>query len=163
MASIKLKVDFDGLLEAVQAAGGDIDKAAKHAADECASVMHDDLVSECNASGVPASVSGAIEHSVNVTSGGNRFEIEAGWKMGAYNPDNPSAGYKAVFLNYGTPRRTTKKDRVRHAFGGEFVTLGKNRGAIAARGFINRAKKSAGKKVKKVQKEALQKMLKELT
>ena len=163
MASIKLSVDFDRLLEKIKDAGGDIDSAAKRVADQCAQTMHDELASECSASGVPSSVSDAITHDVTATAGGNVYEVRAGWKMGAYDPKNPSAGYKAVFLNYGTARRMTKKDRVHHAFGGEFVTLGKDRGAIAARGFIARAKKGAGKKLKRIQKEALQKMLKELT
>ena len=163
MASIKLNVDFNGLLEKIKDAGGNIENAARRAASECAEAAHDELVSECNASGVPASVSGEIEHGVTVTAGGNVYEIKAGWKMGDYNPKNPSAGFKAVFLNYGTARRSTKEDRVIHDFGGEFVTLGKNRGAIAARGFIARAKKGTSKKVKKIQKEALKKMLKELT
>lgn len=162
MASIKLKLDFDGLLEAVKAAGGDVDRAALRAANECAKVAHDELVSECNASGVPSSVSREITHGVNVTGGGNVYEVEAGWKKGDYNPKNPSAAYKAVFLNYGTARRAVTK-RVKYPLNGEFVTLGTDRGAVTARGFIARAKKSAGKRVKKVQKEALQEMLKELT
>ena len=162
MASIKMKLEFDGLLEAIKAAGGNVERAALNAANECAKVVHDELASECSASGVPSSVSSEITHGVNVTGGGNVYEIEAGWKKGSYDPQNPSAAYKAIFLNYGTARRSVKK-RVHHDFNGNFVTLGPDRGAVAARGFIQRAKKSAGKKVKKVQKEALEKMLKELT
>lgn len=161
MASIKLKLDFDGLLEAIKAAGGDVDKAAMQAAKECAETMHSELVSECNASGVPSSVSSKIEHGVNVTGGGNVYEVRAGWKMGDYNPENPSAAYKAVFLNYGTARRVARK-KSHVPYGGDWATTA-NRGQIVGRGFIQRAKKSAGKKVKKVQKEALEKMLKELT
>ena len=162
MASIKLNVDFEKMLEKIKAANGDIDKTVKRVADECAKVMHDELASECSASGVPSSVSGEIKHEVNVTAGGNVYEVKAGWKMGEYNPQNPSAGYKAVFLNYGTARRSTKKPRMHQSLGGEWVTLGTDRGSIAARGFIARAKKNAGKRIKKVQKEALQKMLEEL-
>ena len=162
MASIKLKLDFDGMLEAIKDAGGDVDRAAAQAAKECAQTMHDELVSECNASGVPSSVSGEIEHNVTATSGGNRYEIEAGWKMGAYDPSNPSAGYKAVFLNYGTPKGPRKAKKKTHVpYGGAWVTTA-NRGQIVGRGFIDRAKKGAKKKIKKVQKEALQKMLEEL-
>ena len=162
-SSIKLKLDFEGMLEAIKDAGGDIDRAAKQAAEQCAQTMHDELVSECNTSGVPASVSNEIVHGVNVTGGGNVYEVEAGWKMGEYNPENPSAGYEAVFLNYGTARRKVKKPRVHQTINGKWVTLGTDRGAIKARGFIARAKKSASKKVKKVQNEALKKMLEELT
>lgn len=162
MAKVSLELDFNGMLEAIKAAGGNVENAARQAAEECAETVRAELVSECNSSGVPSSVSREIKHSVNVTSGGNRYEVEAGWKMGDYNPRNPSAGYKAVFLNYGTARRTTR-ERVQRNLGGEWVTLGTDRGAITARGFIGRAKKSAKSKVKKVQKEALQKMLEEMT
>ena len=162
-ASLKLTVDFKKLLEDIKDAGGDVELAAMKTAVKCAEAMHEELVSECNASGVPSNVSGEIQHNVNATSGGNVYEIEAGWKMGDYNPKNPSAGYKAVFLNYGTARRTTKARVVHQNIGGNWVTLGTDRGAITARGFIGRAKKSAGKRVKKIQKEALQEMLKELT
>lgn len=164
MASIKLKVDFSELLEDIKDAGGDVDKAAKQLADECAKTMHNELVSECNASGVPASVSGEVQHNVTSTAGGNTYLIEAGWKMGDYNPKNPSAGYKAVFLNYGTPRRAVKgSKRVHRNVNGAWVTLKQDRGAVTARGFIDRAKKSARKKIKKTQTEALKQMLKELT
>ena len=161
MASIKLKLDFDGLLEAVKAAGGDVDRAAMRAANECAAAVHSELVSECNASGVPSSVSSEITHGVNVTGGGNMYEVEVGWKKGEYNPQSPSAAYKAIFLNYGTARRAARK-KTHVPYGGGWATTA-NRGQIVGRGFIQRAKKSAGKRVKKVQKEALQEMLKELT
>lgn len=147
------------MLEAIKAAGGDVDKAAMQAAKECASAVHGELVSECNASGVPSSISSEITHDVNVS--GNMYEVKVGWKKGDYNPENPSAAYKAVFLNYGTARRTVQK-KSHVPYGGDWATTA-NRGQIVGRGFIQRAKKSAGKKVKKVQKEALEKMLKELT
>lgn len=162
-AKLSLKIDFDGMLEAIKDAGGDMNKAAMKAAEECAKVAHDELEAECRASGVPTSVSGAIEHGVNVTGGGNRYEIEAGWKKGDYDPKNPSAAYKAIFLNYGTPkgpRQVKKKSHVPYK-GGWVTTL--NRGQIVGRGFIDRAQDSMKKKVKRVQKEALQEMLKELT
>lgn len=162
MAKIKMTLDFTKLLEEIKDAGGDIEKAAKRVADECADVMAKELKTECDASGVPSSVSGEIRHGVTATSGGNVYEVEAGWKMGEYNPKDPSAGYKAVFLNYGTARRKTK-ERERREVGGEWVTLGTDRGAVEPRGFISRAKDSAGKKIKKVQRDALKEMLKELT
>ena len=160
-AKISLKIDFDGMLEAIKKAGGDVYRAAMRAAEECAQTAHDELVSECNASGVPASVSGAIEH--NVKREGNRYEIEAGWKKGDYDPNNPSAAYKAIFLNYGTPKGPRQVKKKTHVlYKGGWVTTA-NRGQIVGRGFIDRAQKGMKKKIKKVQNEALQKMLEELT
>lgn len=162
-AKIKLALDFDKMLEAIQSAGGNIEKAAKLAADECAKVMADELTSECNASNVPQSVTNEIKSEVIVSGGGNVYEVEAGWGKGEYTPNNLSAAYKAIFLNYGTARRTTQKNKVHRQLDGEWKTFGTNRGAILSRGFIGRAKKGAQKKLKKVQREALDKMLKELT
>lgn len=161
--SLKLTLDFENMLEAIRDAGGDANRAALKTATKCAEAMHDELVSECNASGVPASVSGAIEHGVNVTSGGNVYEVEAGWKKGEYNPNNPSAAYKAIFLNYGTPKGPRHVKNATHvSLRGRWVTTA-NRGQIVGKGFIDRAQKSAKKKIKKVQKDALHEMLRELT
>lgn len=159
-ASIRLRVDFDGLLEDIKKAGGDIDKAAKTVATECAKVMRDELVAECNTSNVPQSVSGEIGY--KVIHNGNAYWIEAGWEKGEYDPRNPSAAYKAIFLNYGVPKARQVKKKTHVMYKGTWVTTA-NRGTLEARGFIERAKKGAEKKVKKVQKEALQKMLGELT
>jgi hypothetical protein len=63
-----------------------------------------------------------------------------GYKKGAYNPNDISDGYKVVFSNYGTPKRS-------------------KHGKIEAKGFIDRAQKNARKRIKKAQKEALEKIL----
>ena len=163
MAQIKLSLDFTKMLDDIKAAGGDIEKAAKKVASECADVMADELRGECNASGVPASITREIESGVNVTSGGNVYEVEVGWKKGEYDPKNPSAAYKAIFLNYGTPKeRKVEKSHQHLNINGEWVTFSKSRGVIRPRGFIDRARKGAKKKVKKVQRDALNEMLKEL-
>lgn len=143
---IKVSIDFKPLLEKIQEAGGSIDDAAKSAVDKGAAIVEDALRNECAASGVPTSVTSEIQ--TTTEGNGNRYSCKVGWKMGNYDPQKPSAGYKAVFLNYGTPRRSTKS--------------GANRGKIDARGFIGRAKKKAKPKVKKAQEEALQEILKGL-
>lgn len=161
MASIKLKFDFSKILEDVKDAGGDVEKAAARCANECAKLYHNELVSECGASGVPSSVSSKIRDKVTETAGGNRYEVEVGWEMGEYNPKNPSAGYKAVFLNYGTPKQRFSKHATRVFYNGRWVTTAR-RGVITGRGFIQRAKRGATKKVKQRQKEVLQEIMKEL-
>lgn len=161
---IGVKLDFKGLLEEIQRAGGNVEAAAKQAAEECAKVVEAELKAECSADNIPASVTNEIRREVTVESGGNVYEVKAGWEKGEYNPKDPSAAYKAIFLNYGTPkpREVEKRKRIRHAFGGEWVTLRKNRGTLRARGFIGRAQKNAEKKVKKVQKDTLAEILKGL-
>lgn len=156
-------VGFHDLLEKIQKAEGDIEAAAWEAARKGAKAVRDELVSECNASGVPASVSSAVAFKAERDAAGNRYACNIGWRMPEYNPRNPSPGHKAVFLNYGTPRRFVKTENVRINFDGQWATLSGNRGYIDGRGFIGRAKKKARPKVKKVQKEALEKMLEELT
>ena len=160
-SSIKLEVNFSDMLEKIKKAGGDIDDVTMKCAQECAKTIRGELVSEAHASGVPSNVTEEIQH--NVTKNGNRFKIEAGWKLGEYNPGNPSAGYKAIFLNYGTARRAVKKERIHHVVSGKWKTLGTNRGAVTGRGFIDRAQKGAKKKIKAIQKDAVKKTLKELT
>lgn len=163
-SKIGVKLDFKGLLEDIQRAGGNVEAAAKKAADECAKTVEAELRAECSADNIPASITNEIRSEVIVTSGGNVYEVKAGWEKGEYDPKNPSAAYKAIFLNYGTPkgREVQEQKRVHHELGGRWVTLKKSRGTLKARGFIGRAQKSAEKKVKKVQKEALEKILKEL-
>lgn len=160
-STIKLEVDFSDMLEKIKKVGGDVDEVTMKCAQECAKTIHGELVTEAHASGVPSNVTGEIQH--NVTKNGNRYKIEAGWKLGDYNPSNPSAGYKAIFLNYGTARRAVKKDRVHHVVGDGWKTLGTDRGAVTGRGFIDRAQKGAKKKIKSIQKDAAKKVLEELT
>ena len=140
---------FPELLEKIKEAQGNVEEAAWTAARKSASVMLQTLKEECDASGVPQSVSGAITANAVRDESGQRMAAEVGWRMGEYDPKNLSQGYKAVFLNYGTPRRATRS--------------GYNRGYITGRGFIGRAKKKARPKIKKAQQEALESILKELT
>lgn len=162
MAGIKLTLKgFEKMLEDLHAAGGDVDKAAKRAVDEGAKIVEQELKAECAASGVPSSVSSEI--TTTIEGSGNRYSAKVGWKMGNYNPNDLSAGYKAVFLNYGTGKRQTKNENVRAAVYGEWATLGRNRGQMQPRGFITRAKENSRKKMRKVQKQILEEALKELS
>lgn len=163
MAS-RLRIDltgFEKMLEELQRAGGKVDKAAETAVKKSAQIVESDLRAACNAAGVPASVSNEIKTTTEKS--GNRYSAEVGWKLGAYNPRNLSAGYKAVFMNYGTIRRHTKSGGQKVELGGEYVTLGTNRGSMIARQFITAGKKASRTKVKKVQKQVLEDALKELT
>ena len=70
-------------------------------------------------------------------------KVQVGWEMGEYNPQNLSEGFKALFLNFGTPHRS-------------------KHGKVKARGFITRAKKKSKKNIKAAQENALNEILRGL-
>lgn len=134
---MKLKLQgFSEILEKIQDAGKDIDKIAAKCVEDSAEIIQDEYKAQMRAAGVD---SGLIERMdpINEGKNGNKFFAEVGYKKGYYDPDNLSDGYKAIFINYGTPR-------------------------ISPRNFIEKMKKKAYKKVKKEQQKALEKILEEL-
>lgn len=138
--SIKLKLTgFEELLTKIQEAGGSIDRAAESCMRESAQIMQSELKSQMSASGVDSDLIDRMP-APEISRNGNAIIARVGYKKGAYNPSNPSDGYKVVFLNYGTPKRS-------------------KHGKIAARGFIDIAQKKARRKIKKAQKVALEKIL----
>lgn len=161
MAGIKLNLKgFEKLLDEIQEAGGNLVKATEEAVTASAEVVESELRSACNNAGVPASITSEIHTTVEWN--GNRCSAKVGWDMGSYDPKNPSAGYKAVFLNYGTPKRFVSKDKLHVNIRGRWVTESKDRGAIAPKHFISSAKDAATPKVKKIQKKTLNEILKGL-
>lgn len=144
---VKIKIQgFEKMLEQVQEAGRDVDTAAAQAIRESASIVEAELKASCAASDVPDSITREIRKKVTASNG--TYSAEVGWELGAYNPKDPSAGYKAIFLNYGTVRRQTAR--------------GKNRGAIKKKPptaqFIAKAKSSAKRKVRKAQQRVIDKV-----
>lgn len=140
MARIKLQLKgFDEMLERIQAAGGDVDRAVDSCIRQSAQIMHTELKAEMQSSGVDGGLVGRMPQP-EISTEGNKHTAKVGYKMGNYNPDDPSDGFKAVFWNYGTPRRT-------------------KHGKVAAHGYIARAKKNAAPKLKKAQQQALDKIL----
>lgn len=160
-SGIKLNLKgFEEMLEQIEAAGGKAETAARATVTECAKVVETELHAACDAAGVPASVSSEI--GVDITSNGNRISAKVGWKKGSFDPNNLSAGYKAVFLNYGTPRRSVKTSGKHARIDGDWKTLGRNRGAITERGFIQAARDASRPKVRKIQKQKLDEILRGL-
>ena len=137
-AILQLK-GFDELFEQIQKAGGSIDKAAESCLRQSANIMETELKAQMQAAGVDSSLVNSMPPP-QITIDGNRYSAAVGYKKGNYDPSNPSDGYKVVFLNYGTPHRT-------------------KHGKVAARGFIQAAKKKARPRIKKAQKETLDKIL----
>lgn len=137
---------FDDLLNDIEKAQGSAAQAAAEAVKEGADEYKKQLTAAANAADVPADLVNKIQKTVKVK---NDFvSARVGWNVPAYNPKNPADAFKVIFLNYGTPRRTTRS--------------GANRGKINPRGFIGKAKRAARSKIKKAQENALKKILGDL-
>ena len=142
-SGIKIKLEgFDDILAKIQKAGGTIDKAAKTCIEKSADIMQAELKEQMQSVNVSARLINAMAPP-KISVEGNRCTAAVGYEKGDYDPRNPSDGYKVVFLNYGTPKRT-------------------KHGKVKARGFIQSAKKNARPKIKKQQEETLNDILKEL-
>ena len=142
-AGISLNLNgFDDLFEKIKKAGGTVDKAAKTCIEKSADTMQAELKEQMQSVNVSTRLINAMPPP-KISVDGNRYKAEVGYEKGDYDPRNPSDGYKVVFLNYGTPKRT-------------------KHGKVKARGFIQSAKKNARPKIKKQQEETLNDILKEL-
>ena len=130
---------FEEILTAIKDAGGSVDGAVDSALEQSAQIVQSELKTQMQSAGVDSDLINAMPN-FEITQDGNRYVAEVGYKKGDYNPENLSDGYKVVFLNYGTPHR-------------------KKHGKMTALGFIQKAKKKANPKVKKVQKEVFDKIL----
>lgn len=138
--SIKIKLDgFDDLLSEIEKAGGTIDRAANSCLKQSAQIMHKELKTQMQAAGVESGLISRMPPP-EIEAEGNRVTARVGYKKGEYDPENPSDVYKVVFANYGTPRRS-------------------KHGKQPAKGFIEAAKKKARPRIKKAQKETLNKIL----
>lgn len=138
--AIKLRLTgFENLLTQIEKAGGSINDATYDCMEKSAAIMQDELKSQMQSADVPSDLIGRMPN-YKLESNGNRVTALVGYEKGAYDPKNPSDGYKVVFLNYGTPRR-------------------KKHGKVAPRGFIQAAKKKATPRIRKIQKTTLEKIL----
>ena len=136
-SGITLKLDgFEELLKDIEAAGGSINKAVDSAMKQSAQIVQAELKKQMKGASPKAVDSGLINRMPppSIEWDGNECRAEVGYKKGAYNPKNLDDGYKAVFINYGTPR-------------------------IAPREFIKKAKRKSKTPVKKAQEQAFNKIL----
>lgn len=156
-AILQLK-GFEELFEQIQKAGGSIDEAADSCLRQSVQIMESELKAQMQAAGVDGDLINSMPPS-EITVTGNTYEAAVGYKKGSYDPKDPSDGYKVVFLNYGAPRRQASKGGQRVLLNGNWVTMGDDRGTVAARGFIQAAKKKARPRIKKAQRETLEKIL----
>lgn len=128
---------FDELLKKIEAAGGKIDGAVDRCAAESAGIMQGELRSSMQRKDVATDLVNRMPKA-NVERDGNAVYVQVGFKKGKYDPKNLSDGYKAVFINYGTPR-------------------------VKPRDFVSEAKRKARSKIKKQEEQTLNEILKELT
>ena len=135
--SIKIKLQgFENLINEISEAGGNVNAACDKAIRQSAQIMDAELKSNMKAANVPNDLISRMDEP-QIESNANRYQARVGYHKGAYDPANPSDGYKVVFLNYGTPKRT-------------------QHGKIVARGFIQKAKRSAKRKIKAEMKNAFE-------
>ena len=147
---IQLNIEgFDELLKQIADAGGSINGAVNSCMKKSAKIQHEELqtqmlsigrsmykVDEKNKNRKSSHIDELVSSMPppEITWDGNACTARVGYHKGAYDPHNLSDGYKAVFINYGTPR-------------------------IEPRNFIEKAKKKATPKIKKLQKETLNEIL----
>ena len=137
-AILQLK-GFTEQLEKIKAAGGSVDQAAESCLRQSAQIMQKELKAQMQAAGVDGGLISRMPPP-QITTEGNSYRAAVGYPKGNFDPKNPSDGYKAVFLNYGTPRRTLH-------------------GKVAERGFIEKAKDKARPQIKKAQSETFDKII----
>lgn len=139
--SIKLTLDkgFEDMIADLNLSAKEVDRVATACINQNAQIMQSELKSAMSKSGVPGHLISEMPQ-FEVKAEGNVYEASVGYSKGAYDPRNPSTGYKVVFLNYGTPNRT-------------------KHGKVPEKGFIARAKRSAKPKMKKANEAALKKIL----
>ena len=141
--AIKLQLSgFDDLFEQIKKAEGNVDKAAEQCLQESAQIMHSELTAQMQKSGVDSDLINRMP-TPELMRDGNTLIARVGYKKGAYNPDDLSDGFKVVFLNYGTPKRS-------------------KHGKVEAKGFIDKAQRKAKKPIKQKQEETLKKIIGEL-
>lgn len=151
MSGIKVSLKgFEEMLDKINKANGDVNKAAEKAINDSAKVAEQELKTAAMSAGLSSDLVGRIK--TRKKSQGNTYTAKVGWELGSYDPNNLSAGYKAMFINYGTVRRKTK--------------TGADRGALTKppkqKQFIAVAKKRANKRIKQAQQEIIKKVQEDL-
>lgn len=128
---------FDDLLKKIEEAGGSINGAVDSCMKQSAQIQQKELKAQMRKSKVSDSLIGRMPPP-EIEWNGNACTARVGYKKGSYNPEKLTDGYKAVFINYGTPR-------------------------ISPREFIKAAKKKAKPQIKKEQEKTLNKILERVT
>lgn len=143
---------FEDFLERLEAAGAKMETEGRKCFEKCAENLYDELYSKAEKAGLDEHLLEQIEE--RFIESGNIWFYEVGWKKKKPSKTNPLPDtYKVMFYNYGTPMRQTAKGHNRGA---------ENSHPIGSHGFIKKAKLAVRNKNKKLQKDTLEKILKEL-
>lgn len=129
---------FDEIMSQFIELGGSVEEITKKCVLQAQQVMAEELKKEIKNSGIESLADRVPDPTIY--NGKNYFSARVGFKVGEYNPNNISDGYKAIFLNYGT-------------YKGE---------KIEGKYFVKRAKKNARQKIKKIEEETIEKVIKEI-
>ena len=89
---------FTGMLERIQKAGGDIDKAAEKALSESAKPFYDDLKDGIRKHHKMGFTEASLLDPNGATWDGNRITLKVGFDMS-------KGGVPALFIEYGTPKQ----------------------------------------------------------
>lgn len=127
---------FDDFLKKIEEAGGSINGAVDSCMKQSAQIQQKEFKAQMRKAKVKETLINRMPPP-EIKWSGNACIARVGYKKGDYDPNNLSDGYKAVFINYGTPR-------------------------ISPREFIKKAQNQAKKQIKQAQEEALNKILRRL-
>lgn len=127
---------FDELLKEIEKAGGSINGAVDSCMKQSAQIQQKEFKAQMRKAKVKETLINRMPPP-EIKWSGNACVARVGYPKGEYDPNKLTDGYKAVFINYGTPR-------------------------ISPREFIKKAQNQAKKQIKQAQEEALNKILRRL-
>lgn len=154
--SVKLTLKgFDDYIRRLQRAGANVQKVTEKALNESAVMFNDALIKNVNASAMSQETKNRMMEDI-VKPGVNHSSdmlviADAGFRIGDdYHDTNDdlSGGFIALFNEYGTGERRTRKKG--------------SRGSLEKMEFTKRAHKQVDSKIRKLQKGILEEALKEL-
>lgn len=99
---------FDELLKKIEEAGGTIDGAVDSCMTQAAQILQKEQKAAMRKTKVDDGLINRMQMP-ETEKNGNTITVRVGYKKGTYDPKNLSDGYKAVFINYGTPRIKPRK------------------------------------------------------
>jgi hypothetical protein len=144
---------FDDFLERLQEAGASMDGEGRKCFEKCAENLYDEMYAKALSAGLDMRLLEQLEETFIEKP--NVWHYECGWQKQKPSKGNPLPDtYKVMFYNYGTPKeRYTKKGYYRGKISAH---------PIGSHGFIKKAKLAVVKRNKKVQEDALKRILGEM-